>query len=388
MQLRDQTLLPLLTMSLIVSAILGLVLRILPFVDVPLSYDYLRHAHSHWGFLGWAFASLALLIPSAFGIDRLQRTWYRVMWIATQVVAFVAVVILALTGYSTAAVVALATHGVLSGLMLASIIVTLPNAMSSRFIQFACAAAIASTLGPLLSSVLPSFLPVAATFSTADGARVYMSMQIEGFFMAGVFGLIVRMIERDSGHASPWLMIPALLCLIGAMIPTSDIIAASLRAASIVAIVLVVIRNMPRLLHVLSGTSTMVIFVVIGAMILRSMAALVLAALALLWHDVYFFTLNILLLHVMFLGILTPVIFISLRVWFSMRLSRITWIVYTIGVTGTLVTLLTQSIGLALPYTSEALLAFAGVIVLAAVMIVPASVRRLVTSDEFHFVRR
>jgi|GEM_PF-2763264 len=371
MEHRERSLLPLLALSFLVSALFGVVLRIAPFIDLPLSYEHVRHAHSHWGFLGWAFASFALIVPTAFGIERLQRTWYRVMWMLTQGVALVAVMILASMGYGTAAIVTLTVHSVLTSAMLLAIIITLPNATSSRFIQFACVAAIASSVGPLLSSV-----------------NWYMSMQVEGFFIAGVLGLMVRMIERDNGHASPWLMIPALLCLIGALLPTSDLIAAALRAVSIVAIVLVVIRNMPRLLHVLSGTSTLVIVVVLGALIVRSMAALIIATLALFWHDVSSPALRLLLLHVVFLGILTPMVFISLRVWFSMRIARFTWITYTIGVTGTLLVLLSQALGMALPRTSEALLLFACIILCAAVMIVPAGVRALMRDTEENFVRR
>lgn len=283
----------------------------------------------------------------------------------TQGVALVAVMILASMGYGTAAIVTLGVHGALMSAMLLAIIITLPNATSSRFIQFACAAAIASTVGPLLSSL-----------------QWYMVLQVEGFFIAGVLGLVVRMIERDSGNPSPWLTIPALLCLIGALLPTSDLFAAAFRAGSIIAMVLVVIRNMPRLLHVLSGTSTMVIVVVLCALIVRSMAALILAVLTLFWHDVSSPALRLLLLHVVFLGILTPVIFVSLRVWFSMRIARFTWITYTIGVTGTLLALLSQAIGMALPYVSEALLLFGGIILCTSVMILPASVRALMIDED------
>ncbi|CAN5432693.1 hypothetical protein BH10BAC6_BH10BAC6_08150 [soil metagenome] len=360
MEHRERTLLPVLTLSFLVSALFGVVLRMTPFIDLPLSYEHLRHAHSHWGFLGWALASFSLIVPTAFEIERLQRTWYRVLWIVAQCVALVAVALLASFGYGMAAIIALTVHSALTSVMLLAIVFTLPNAMSSRFIQLACVASVASLAGPLFSSV-----------------NWYMSMQVEGFFIAAVFGIVVRMIERDNGRATPWLMIPALLCLIGALFPTSDVIAAALRATSVVAIVLVVIRNMPRLLHVLSGTSTMVIAVVLGAFIVRSMATLILAALALFWHDVSSPALRILLLHLVFLGILTPVVFVSLRVWFSMRIARFTWIVYTIGVTGTLLVLLSQAAGMALPRTPEALLLFAGIILCAAVMIVPASVRAL-----------
>ncbi|MBS1562179.1 MAG: hypothetical protein JSS89_11280 [Bacteroidetes bacterium] len=379
MEHRERTLLPLLTLSLLVSATLGVLMRATPFLSIPLSFDHLRHAHSHWGFLGWVFASFALIVPSAFGIERLQRSWYRMLWIASQTVALVAVTFLVTQGYAGPAIVALAVHGLLTSTMLAAIIMSLPGNMSGRTLQIASLAAIVSTLAPLLTSTLPRLMPWFTGLDGIDGVRFYMSVQIEGFFLIGVMGLLLRMIEVGSGRISPWLFVPALLSMIGALFVTSDLLAAALRAASIAFIVVIVIRTMPQLLHVLSGTSTMVIMVVLGALIVRSLAALGIALLAYAGHDVSTPALRILLFHVVFLGIITPVIFVSVRVWFGMRIARMTWIVYTIGVTGTLLVLLTQSIGLDLPYTEEALLAFAVVIAGATLMTVPAAMR--------HFVR-
>lgn len=379
MEHRERTLLPLLTLSLLVSATLGVIMRSTPFLDFPLSFDQLRHAHSHWGFLGWVFAAFALIVPTAFGIERLQRTWYRMLWISSQTVALVAVTFLVTQGYAGPAIVALAVHGLLTSTMLVALIVNIPGTMSGRTMQIASLAAIASTLAPLLTSTLPKLLPGFTVLDGIYGVHFYMSVQIEGFFIIGVVGLLLRMIEEGNGRLSPWLIVPTLLCLIGAFFVTSDLVAAALRATSIVFVVVIVIRRLPRLLHVLSGTSTMVIMVVLGALIVRSLAALGIALLAYAGHDIGTPTLRILLYHVVFLGIVTPVIFVSVRVWFTMRIARRTWIVYTIGVTGSLLVLLAQSIGMALPYTEESLLAFAGVIFVAVLMIIPASIR--------HFVR-
>ncbi len=379
MEHRERTLLPLLTLSLLVSATLGVIMRSAPFLDLPFSFDHLRHAHSHWGFLGWVFASFALIVPSAFGIERLQRSWYRMLWIASQTVALVAVTFLVTQGYAGPAIIALAVHGLLTSTMLAAIIVSLPGTMSGRTLQIASLAAIVSTLAPLLTSTLPRLMPWFTGLDGIDGVRFYMSVQIEGFFIIGALGLLLRMIEEGKGRISPLLIVPALLCIVGAFFVTSDLVAAALRATSIVFVVVIIIRTMPQLLHVLSGTSTMVIMVVLGALIVRSLSALGIALLAYAGHDVSTPALRILLFHVVFLGIVTPVIFVSVRVWFGMRIARMTWIVYTIGVTGTLLVLLSQSIGHDLPYTAEALLAFASIIVLASVMMVPASIR--------HFVR-
>jgi hypothetical protein len=378
MEHRERTLLPLLTLSLLVSASLGVIMRSTPFLDLPFSFDHLRHAHSHWGFLGWVFASFALILPTAFEIGTLQRRWYRMVWISAQMAALVAVMFLITQGYAAPAIIALAVHGLLTSTLLVAIVVKLPGTISGRTMQLACVVAITSTFATLLTSTLPRLLPSVAAVQGIDGVQFYLSAQIEGFFLIGVIGLLLRMIEMDRGRISPWLMVPALLCLLGAFFVPSDIGAAALRATSIVFVVVLVIRTMPQLLHVLSGTSTMVIMVVLAALIVRSLAALGIALLAYAGHDVSTPMLRILLYHVVFLGIVTPVIFVSVRVWFTMRIARMTWIVYTIGVTGTLLVLLTQSIGLDLPYTAEALLAFAGVIFVATLMIIPASIRHFV----------
>lgn len=51
---------------LTVIALLGVFLRLYPFLGLPLEYEHLLHAHSHTAFQGWIYTAMMLLLANLF----------------------------------------------------------------------------------------------------------------------------------------------------------------------------------------------------------------------------------------------------------------------------------------------------------------------------------
>lgn len=61
------------------AAAFGLVLRSYPLLEIPFTYKYLVHAHSHLVLLGWVYLALQALITSQFLPQAVPKTSYRLI---------------------------------------------------------------------------------------------------------------------------------------------------------------------------------------------------------------------------------------------------------------------------------------------------------------------
>ncbi|MCU0347908.1 MAG: hypothetical protein MUC59_13290, partial [Saprospiraceae bacterium] len=85
---------------LLVIALVGTLMRLSPFLHLPLAYDHLLHAHSHTAFQGWVYTAMMLLLANLFlSKEQIQTGKYALQFKLTVVVIVGVLVTFAMQGY-------------------------------------------------------------------------------------------------------------------------------------------------------------------------------------------------------------------------------------------------------------------------------------------------
>ncbi len=188
-------------LCLITLAVLGALLRALPFITAPgFSFENLRHAHSHLAFLGWVYPALFLgivhfFLPSGtFEKPEFKRLfWWSMVVVAIMTIAF------ALTGYGPVSISLLILHTVLAFFFLRVFIKNWQRSralLSGRFLITAFICFIVSSFGPIAIPYVQ--------FGTEDSfywmkyaVHFYLYFQYGGWFLFGVLAILLKSIEKE-----------------------------------------------------------------------------------------------------------------------------------------------------------------------------------------------
>lgn len=230
--------------SLVAVALTGLLMRALPLLpSIGISFDSLRHAHSHLAFLGWVYSAFYLALVHFFlPKDSFERPRYTQIFWLTQMVSVGMFAAFLYQGYAPLSITFLTFH---TGLAYAFFIFFLKDwkrekqQPSTWFGLVAIAAFLFSSLGPFA-------IPVVQI--AGDGSPVWMRMAIHfylhfhynGWFVFGLMAIFFKILETDGVQFSPklsrwqwWLMALSLVPsyflyapMAGKIHPTSPILQA------------------------------------------------------------------------------------------------------------------------------------------------------------------
>ncbi|MDT7827453.1 hypothetical protein RQM65_02095 [Pricia sp. S334] len=89
----------------LIAALLGVLLRSFPSIDIPFNYRYIVHTHSHIALLGWVYLALTTLIYKLFVQSSMTDWKYRRIFWATQLSLIGMLLTFPFTGYALFSIV-------------------------------------------------------------------------------------------------------------------------------------------------------------------------------------------------------------------------------------------------------------------------------------------
>jgi len=89
----------------LIAALLGVLLRSFPSIDIPFNYRYIVHTHSHIALLGWVYLALTTLIYKLFVQSSMTDRKYRRIFWATQLSLIGMLLTFPFTGYALFSIV-------------------------------------------------------------------------------------------------------------------------------------------------------------------------------------------------------------------------------------------------------------------------------------------
>lgn len=185
---------------LFLVALLGVVLRLFSFADVPATYRFLVHTHSHVALLGWVYVGLTSLIYVLFlkdaGIDKIYR---RIFWF-TQFTILGMLLSFPFQGYALFSIIFSTLFLIASYFFAWMVFTKTPIEFRSRFSYKSIRA---SLLYMIISSIGPWAL--GAIMSTLGSTSIwyklaiyfYLHFQYNAWFILALCGILFFIAENN-----------------------------------------------------------------------------------------------------------------------------------------------------------------------------------------------
>lgn len=89
--------------NFVILSLWGVLLRLLQLSDLPLNYQFILHAHSHFAFAGWMFCTIAFLLTRLVSDGEISRPFKLLLYLSL-ISAYGMLVSFSLQGYRPAAI--------------------------------------------------------------------------------------------------------------------------------------------------------------------------------------------------------------------------------------------------------------------------------------------
>jgi hypothetical protein len=182
-----------------IIALLGVSLRLFSVMDVPITYRYVVHAHSHIALLGWVYTALTTLLYFLFLRNKSITRIYKIFFWATQATILGMLLIFPFTGYAllsiTFSTLFLFASYFFTHLFLKHSTKTERKLPSHLLLRTALWYMVLSSLGPW---ALGGIMATAGTDSPwyRNAIYFYLHFQYNGWFLVALCGLFFRMMEN------------------------------------------------------------------------------------------------------------------------------------------------------------------------------------------------
>ena len=181
-------------------ALLGVVLRLFSFADVPATYKFLVHTHSHVALLGWVYVGLTSLIYILFLEDAgIERVYRRIFWF-TQFTILGMLLSFPFQGYALFSIVFSTLFLVASYFFAWMVFKKTPEEFKSRF-SYKCIHAsliymIASSVGPwALGGIMSTLGSTSIWYKLA--IYFYLHFQYNAWFVLALCGILFFIAENN-----------------------------------------------------------------------------------------------------------------------------------------------------------------------------------------------
>lgn len=188
--------------NLILVALLGLLLRAIPFLqDFPLSYKNILHGHSHFAFGGWVMPVLLALILKYFPecSQRIAFSHWRNIAITLVFSAYGMLLSFPVQGYKAVSIF-FSTLSVFAGFYLAVVVwQALRGAsatVSTLFLKWGVIYLVLSAIGPFATGPLIS-MGFQGTPLYYNAVYFYLHFQYNGWFTFAVLAVLYRLMEEN-----------------------------------------------------------------------------------------------------------------------------------------------------------------------------------------------
>lgn len=190
--------------NLFIVACLGLTLRSTPFFQLPLSYTYLLHGHSHFAFGGWVMPALLWCIMKLFpelSTSIAFKHWRNISFLML-ISAYGMLFSFPVQGYGPVSII-FSTLSIAAGVYLAIVIwkkLPEPANTSQRFLKAGLFYLVLSSIGPFATGPLTA-LGHKGSVIYNDAIYFYLHFQYNGWFTFAVLSLFYRNLENY--HQAP-----------------------------------------------------------------------------------------------------------------------------------------------------------------------------------------
>ncbi|MGY5851886.1 hypothetical protein [Salegentibacter sp. F14] len=181
-------------------ALLGVVLRLFSFSDVPATYRFLVHTHSHVALLGWVYVGLTSLIYVLFlkdaGVDKVYR---RIFWF-TQLTILGMLLSFPFQGYALFSII-FSTLFLLASYFFAWMIFTKTPEVFKSYFSYKCIRAslfymIISSIGPwALGGIMTALGKTSIWYNLA--IYFYLHFQYNAWFILALCGILFFIVESN-----------------------------------------------------------------------------------------------------------------------------------------------------------------------------------------------
>lgn len=196
--------------NFVILSLWGVLLRLLQLSDLPLNYQFILHAHSHFAFAGWMFCTIAFLLTRLVSDGEISRPFKLLLYLSL-ISAYGMLVSFSLQGYRPAAIAFSTlfmgitfrfTYLLTKSVSLKNRVNPLAYPLIRGSLFFLCL----SALGPLSLGPLAA-LGLKNTPAYTDAIYFYLHFQLNGFMLLGALGLLAAglPITRLRSYDRVWL---------------------------------------------------------------------------------------------------------------------------------------------------------------------------------------
>ena len=183
----------------LIIALLGMLMRLFPVVDIPINYRFIVHTHSHIALLGWIYTGLTTLIYKLYLSGKEIDRKYKFLFWCTQATIVGMLLTFPVEGYALSSIVfstlfLLASYGFV-WFFIKYTSEEQKKTGSYKFIRTALWYMVISSIGPwALGIIMNTFGSTSPWYRNA--VYFFLHFQYNGWFIVALFGLLFFMMER------------------------------------------------------------------------------------------------------------------------------------------------------------------------------------------------
>lgn len=321
---------------LILLAVVGVIMRSMTLVELPFNFVYIRHAHSHLAFLGWVYTAFYVLIWQFFLQDAkhikfLSRLfWVTQLSIVGMFIGFWSV------GYQPISIAFMVVHTILAYRFIAYIRRHIEVSATTRFLMNTAFGFF------VLSSISPFFIPVIKVMEKEEymtaAVNFYLHFHYNGWFIFGIFALLSRFIELGRFKKHFIILIGTTLLAYFELLYLYNLPQWLVLLTSLVIILqwfivfVIVYELLKELKDKFSNIFNTLLTITLSILGLKYTIQ-VFGILPTTWFNFEFFShFNVIgYLHLLFLGVVTPIILAFYQKLNWLHFSKFAWSIYGIG---------------------------------------------------------
>ena len=184
----------------LVAAVFGVILRFFHSIEIPLTYKFIVHTHSHIALLGWVYIGLTTLFYKLF-LKRLNlaKKYRRIFWL-TQLSLVGMLLTFPFQGYALLSIVFstlfLITSYWFAWFFMKNVPLTFRKTNSYRCVKYALWYMVLSSLGPWALGAIMNTLGAESIWYRLS-IYFYLHFQYNGWMILSLLGVFIYTLERN-----------------------------------------------------------------------------------------------------------------------------------------------------------------------------------------------
>ncbi len=184
----------------IIAALLGVLLRSFHAIEIPVTYKFIVHTHSHIALLGWVYMGLTTLLYKLFLEKQEVASKYRRIFRFTQITLAGMLVTFPFQGYALFSIIFstlfLFASYWFTGFFMRYVPASYKKTNSYKCVKFALWYMVLSSLGPWTLGAIMNTLGAESIWYRLS-IYFYLHFQYNGWMILGLLGVFIYILERN-----------------------------------------------------------------------------------------------------------------------------------------------------------------------------------------------